>query len=129
MKLSRRSLIGIGTAAATSSLLSSCGQKAPAPKNTPPAANPASKAVESKVYPFIPTTDSSAQNINYVEASKADPKARVKRGETEGKDQFCKNCQFYVENKALSEAGGSCQLLPNWSVKADYWCSSWVLKA
>ncbi len=86
---------------------------------TDPAPSPASK--------FVPDTDPTAKALGYVpDGTKAD---RQKKGETEGKDQFCSNCQLFTAGAAVDgKEAGKCLMLPSGAVTAKGWCKSWVKK-
>jgi len=61
------------------------------------------------------------------DATKAE---RPKKGETEGKDQFCRNCQLYTKGEAIDgQEAGKCLMLPAGAVHGAGWCKSWVKKA
>lgn len=76
-----------------------------------------------------------AKNLNY------GPKTSVKKelqetrqdcafgGEATG--QLCKNCTLYsaVKEKVDGKEVGNCALFPGKVVAANYWCSTWSLKA
>ena len=78
---------------------------------------------------YIAEDNQMAQSLGYKEnASSVDSSVRVDKGDTKGSEQYCTNCQFYVEKEGV-EGGGGCQLFPGKLVKAKGWCKSWALKA
>jgi hypothetical protein len=77
--------------------------------------------------PIVDEKEPLAASLGYhKDASKADPTKRIKRGATEGKDQFCRNCQLYAADK---DDKGKCTLFTSRLVFANGWCSGWVAKA
>jgi hypothetical protein len=77
--------------------------------------------------PIVDEKEPLAASLGYhKDASKSDATKRIKRGATEGKDQFCHNCQLYAADK---DGKGKCTLFTNRLVFANGWCSGWVAKA
>jgi hypothetical protein len=76
---------------------------------------------------FVPESDPTAKALGYVaDATKAE---RPKKGETEGKDQKCSNCQFYAPGPAINgHEAGKCLMIPAGLVHAEGWCKSWLKK-
>lgn len=76
---------------------------------------------------FVSESDPTAKALGYVaDASKAE---RPKKGEIEGKDQKCTNCQFYTAGTAINGAeAGKCLMIPAGPVHGEGWCKSWLKK-
>lgn len=78
---------------------------------------------------MVKPTDSTAQALGYVEdANKTDVKKFPKRATTEGKKQFCYNCQFYQTTSAdpKSVKAAPCMILASKGVTSAGWCNSWT---
>jgi hypothetical protein len=77
---------------------------------------------------FVSENDATAKALGYVpDGSKVD---RPKKGDTEGKDQKCSNCQFFVAGNPIGgQAAGKCLMIPSGPVHAEGWCKSWMKKA
>lgn len=90
-----------------------------------PAAKPAAAGPELKL---VPDTDATAKALKYVpDATKA---TRVDKMGVAGKDQNCKNCQFYTKaGEVKGQEVGKCLMLPAGMVNAAGWCMSWTKKA
>lgn len=96
--------------------------EAPAAK---PAAAPAAAGPELKL---VPDTDATAKALKYVpDGTKA---TRVDKMGVAGKDQSCKNCQFYTKaGEVKGQEVGKCLMLPAGMVVSTGWCMSWTKKA
>ena len=77
---------------------------------------------------WLPDTDPTGKALGYVaDAAKAE---HSKKGDVEGKDQFCRNCQLYTKGDAIDgQEAGKCLMLPAGAVHGAGWCKSWVKKA
>lgn len=77
---------------------------------------------------FVSESDATAKALGYVaDGSKVD---RPKKGDTEGKDQKCSNCQFYVAGSPIGgQEAGKCLMIPAGPVHGTGWCKSWMKKA
>lgn len=77
---------------------------------------------------FVSESDPTAKALGYVaDATKAD---RPKKGDTEGKDQTCSNCQLFVAGNPIGgKSAGKCLMIPAGPVHGDGWCKSWIKKA
>jgi hypothetical protein len=131
--LNRRELIKksiAGTALLASAGIAACAKKdeAEAPNAESNAAAKTEGSSEQEL-DYISEDNQMAQSLGYKEnASAVDSSVRVDKGDTPGSEQYCLNCQFYVEKEGV-EGGGGCQLFPGKLVKAKGWCKSWALKA
>jgi hypothetical protein len=92
-----------------------------------PAAKPAAAAAGPELK-LVPETDETAKALKYVpDATKA---TRVDKMGVAGKDQNCKNCQFYTKaGEVKGQEVGKCLMLPAGMVNATGWCMSWTKKA
>ena len=73
---------------------------------------------------LVSEDSNSARKMRYVaDASKAD---RPKRGETEGTDQFCRNCKLFKPDADETLQAGKCQMISGGLVTALGWCPSWI---
>ncbi|MEN9835265.1 MAG: hypothetical protein RL011_1458 [Pseudomonadota bacterium] len=92
-----------------------------------PAAKPAAAAAGPELK-LVPETDATAKALKYVpDATKA---TRVDKMGVAGKDQNCKNCQFYTKaGEVKGQEVGKCLMLPAGMVNATGWCMSWTKKA
>jgi hypothetical protein len=77
---------------------------------------------------FVAETDPVPKALKYVaDATKA---KREKRGVTEGKDQFCNNCQLYAAGAPIGgQEAGKCTMIQGGQVHGTGWCASWIKKA
>lgn len=131
--LNRRDLIKkslAGTALLASAGIVACSKKeeAAAP-NTEANAAAETEGGAAESLEYIAEDNQMAQSLGYKEnASAVDSSVRVDKGDTPGAEQYCTNCQFYVEKDGI-EGGGGCQLFPGKLVKAKGWCKSWALKS
>lgn len=129
--LNRRELIKksiAGTALIAGASLVACSKKEEAPVEADEAAD-AATGNEETAKEYVSTDDQMAQSLSYSEnADSVDSALRVDKGETPGAEQYCKNCQFAVEEEGNTEGVG-CQLFPGKLVKSEGWCKSWSLKA
>ena len=78
---------------------------------------------------MLKTSDPQAQALGYHEdATKVNAKKFPKRADTEGRKQFCWNCQFYQSKNAdpKKDASAPCTIFANKLVKGKGWCASWM---
>lgn len=99
-------------------------------KEAPKAAVAAPKAAPAAAggLKFVAETDPVPKALKYVaDATKA---KREKRGVTEGKDQFCNNCQLYAAGAPIGgQEAGKCTMIQGGQVHGIGWCASWIKKA
>lgn len=88
----------------------------------------AGKALADAPLKLVAETDPMAKALKYMhDGAKA---KRDKRGDTEGKDQHCSNCQMYTkQGKVDGKEVGKCIMIQAGSVAAVGWCNSWSKKA
>lgn len=85
------------------------------------------EAQAAKKLPLVAPTEPMAKTLGYhEEAGKVDTKKWPKRGQPDGKTQFCHTCILFNGAKPTTEKEGPCSLFPNKAVKADGWCNSWA---
>ena len=91
-----------------------------------PAAKPAAPAAPE--LKLLPDNDATAKALKYSpDATKA---TRVDKMGVAGKDQACKNCQFYTKaGEVKGQEVGKCLMLPAGMVNGNGWCMSWTKKA
>ncbi len=77
---------------------------------------------------FVADTDPTAKALQYVaDGTKA---TKPKKGNTEGKDQSCANCQFFAKGADIEgKPAGKCLMIASGQVHPEGWCISWVKKA
>ena len=131
--INRRDLIKnslVGTALLASAGIVACSKKDDAATtNTNSETETTDTAAAPEGGEYISEDNQMAQSLGYKEdASAVDSSVRVAKGDTAGTDQYCTNCQFYVEKDGV-EGGGGCQLFPGKLVKDQAWCKSWALKS
>lgn len=85
--------------------------------------------------PLVDPNDSAAKAVNYVHDVKSikDVKLQTERAGVKFKDQNCKNCAFYQNDKEATTSGkksAPCQMpfAAGKVVAAAGWCSSWAKK-
>lgn len=91
------------------------------------AAAPAAPAAAPAAAKFVADTDATAKALGYVaDAAKAD---RPKKGDVEGKNQTCLNCQFFTKGASIDgKDAGKCLMIMSGAVAAGGWCKSWAKK-
>ena len=110
-----------GAALAAASLITSCTKKEESEAPAPDAGVDEPKDSDT---PYVSQDSPKAKALKYYEnAAEADAELRGKKGNTEGSEQFCNNCQFYSADTE------KCTLFPGKRVKSEAWCVSWSLKA
>lgn len=89
---------------------------------------PAAKQGGGPELKMVPDTDPTAKALKYVpDATKA---TRIDKMGVVGKDQSCKNCQFYTKaGEVGGKEVGKCLMLPAGMVASGGWCMSWTKKA
>ena len=77
---------------------------------------------------FVADNDPTATALHYVsDATKAQ---RVAKAGVEGKDQFCKGCQFYTKSGTIGkQEAGKCLMIPSGQVNSNGWCATWTKRA
>ena len=77
---------------------------------------------------LVPDNNPTAVALKYVpDGTKAN---RVDKMGVAGKDQACKNCQFYTKaGEVGGKEVGKCLMLPAGVVVSTGWCMSWTKKA
>ncbi len=85
--------------------------------------------------PLVDPNDSAAKAVNYVHDAKSikDVKLQTERAGVKFKDQNCKNCTFYQNDKEGMTSGKKSApcLMPFAAgkvVAAEGWCSTWAKK-
>ena len=79
---------------------------------------------------LVAANDPMAMALGYVKDAKLAPATkRVKRADVEGKDQFCKTCNFYKPTGQVSGLwAGQCTVIPTGLVAETGWCTTWTKK-
>lgn len=84
-------------------------------------------AQAAKPLPMVGETEPMAKTLGYhADAAKVDIKKWPKRGQADGKTQFCHTCILFNAAKPTTEKQGPCSLFAGKNVSANGWCNSWA---
>ena len=84
-------------------------------------------AQAAKPLPMVAETEPMAKTLGYsADATKVDIKKWPKRGQADGKTQFCSTCILFNTAKPTTEKQGPCSLFAGKNVAANGWCNSWA---